>query len=441
MLSRLRQIWDKVRSSLWFIPGLCVGFSAVLALITPRLDDVIPHEMTTSLPLVYSGSESLAQSVLTTIATSMIGVAGVVFSMTIVSLQLASGQFGPRLLRTFLRNRTNQFVLGTFMGTFFYSIMVLPAIGVDKDAQSAAEISVTVAIALAVISLAMLVYYIDNIAQSIHADAVIRDVSRELEDAICHAFPENAMAVPENARMTPPDADGLPHTTRVSLGHAGYLRFVNIERLLGVATRENVRIELCKSSGEFIRPCEDAVIVYGAGPVEELVTERIKSALSVGPHRTTLQDPAFGFQQLTEMGVRALSPGINDPTTACHCVDRIGSAMAAIASRERAPAAYFGEHGRGVVVLRPQSLPAMMEDTIESVARAAGTHVAVYVCLLDALRYVLSQVRHGDDRDVILAHVASVMERAADSLAYPADIEVVRRSAAWAGFDQSQPAL
>lgn len=441
MLSRLRQIWDQIRSSLWFIPGLCVGFSAVLALITPRLDDVIPHEMTASMPLVYSGSESLAESVLTTIATSMIGVAGVVFSMTIVSLQLASGQFGPRLLRTFLRNRTNQFVLGTFLGTFFYSIMVLPAIGVDKDAQSAAEISVTVAIALAVISLAMLVYYIDNIAQSIHADAVIQGVSRELEDAICHVFPEDAMAVPDNARMTPPDADGLPHTTMVSLGCAGYLRFVNIEQLLEVATKENVRIELCKASGEFIRPCEDVVIVSGANPIEELVTEQIKSALSVGPHRTTLQDPAFGFQQLTEMGIRALSPGINDPTTACHCVDRIGSALASVASREREPAAYLGEHGRGVVVVQPQTLPAVLDDTIETIARAASTHVVVWVCLLDTLRYVLSQVRHGEDRDVILAHVADVMQRARESLAYPADIDKVHRSAAWAGFDQSQPAL
>ncbi len=220
------QFWDRVRTSLSFIPSLMVIGAIALAASTPAIDAAIPESWPRAIPLLFSGGAVGARAVLTTIATSMIGVAGVVFSMTIVSLQLASSQFGPRLLRTFLRDRGNQVVLGTFLGTFVYCVVVLPMVDTAGSSVYVPHIAVTIAELQAVVSLAMLVYYINHVAQSIHADAVMHSVGRELESVVDQLFPHEIGDSADECHETVVSEESLrsrPH--EVFATRSGYLRF------------------------------------------------------------------------------------------------------------------------------------------------------------------------------------------------------------------------
>lgn len=424
----LMQILDRMRTSLWFVPGLLTLGAVLLAVLTTSADRLVPDEWLVSVPLVFSGGPAGARAVLSTIATSMIGIAGVVFSMTIVSLQLASSQFGPRLLRSFLRDRGNQYVLGTFVAIFLYCTLVLPSIDTTAEAEFVPHIAVTVAVLGAIVGLAMLVYFIDHVAQSIHADAVIDSVGKELEESLERVFPEGIGEGRDAAAEENPDRTWK----QVLATRSGYVRVVSGEVLLRLAKTHEFVIRIDAVPGTFVIESEPLASVDVSGAIPDEVGRKIVQAFIIGPHRTTLQDSGFAFEQLTEMALRALSSGINDPTTAIHCIHRLGAGLAKFVVLPVPSSTRTDEDGTVRALAEPVALSHILDVSLEPIARCAASQLPVWLSLLSIQQVAHERARRDQDqiliRDQALRFVADARERFEGAR----DREHIRDASLWA---------
>lgn len=316
---------ERLRLSLWFLPTVFAVGAALLALLLTWVDHQLADDPS-PLFFMFSGTADGARSVLSTIAQSMLTFTGLVFTITMLVLQLASGQLSPRVMRTFLRDRGNQVVLGLFVATFVYTLLILRDVrnAVDGDGGFVPAVSIWVAFTLLLASVAAFVYYIDHMAHAIRASTVITSIWRETVAAIDHLFPERlgedaepgAIAVERD--RDEPDGPDLVLTSR----RAGVVVGVDVDRLLGAASHGDRRLELVPAIGDFVAENAPLIRLWGTWDPPAAV-EALHASIGMADERTLDQDAAFGFRQLVDIAVRALSPGINDPTTAVQALDRI----------------------------------------------------------------------------------------------------------------------
>ncbi|HUP66321.1 MAG TPA: DUF2254 domain-containing protein [Thermoanaerobaculia bacterium] len=320
-MTRFLKMIDRIRSGLWFVPAAMLSTAVALAFGLGALDHSF-FRGSDDLPWwVYSGGPEEARGLLATIAGSMITVAGVVFSMTIVALSLASQQFGPRLLRNFMQDRGNQLVLGTFTSLFVYCMLVLRTVRGGELAPFVPHLSLSVAILLSIVAIGVLIYFIHHVSWSIQVDNVIGKLAKDLDRRIDESFGD----LDENE--TPMRTAGDPAT--VTSLHDGYVQFYALEELVRGAAERKARVRLLRGPGDFA--FRDRVLAEVWPP--EAVGEGgdwIREAVTIGTVRTELQDVEFDMARLVEIGLRALSPSLNDPFTAISCVNRLGAALARI---------------------------------------------------------------------------------------------------------------
>jgi uncharacterized membrane protein len=352
-LNRIRAWWSEVRSSLWFLPALMTLGAVGLAIVTVWLDQHgfgSPEE--TSWFILIAGAEG-ARGVLGTVAGSIITVTGVVFSITIVVLQLASSQFSPRVLRSFTEDRANQLVLGVFIGTFTYALLVLRTVRSEFADYSrfVPTLSVNIAVLLAVISMGFLIYFINHIAHSIQAETIIARVTSDALEVVDRLFPEQ---VGEGAAESAPElyehATGEP---LLAASRSGFLQSIDAEQVITFAEKHGVVLKLEQPIGSFI-VAGDTLISVTTGAVDDGTAEELRDAAVIGAERTRYQDVERGLIELTDIAVRALSPGINDPTTALTCVHRLTEIFTVLGLRRWPPRVRKGKNG-AVRVLAPRA--------------------------------------------------------------------------------------
>ena len=239
--------WEDIRTSFWFMPTLMVAAAIALSLATIHLDRAAPrHNWLATLGWTFTRGPEGSRAVLSAVAGSMMTIASVTFSITIVALQLASSQFGPRLLRNFMRDRGNQVALGTFIATFTYCLLVLRTVNGTEDEQFVPHISVTVGLVLALASLGVLIYFIHHAAESIQAENVIAAVSRDLHQAIDRLYPECLGQEPPSPapgcgqRTSPRASSASPGA--IAAPRSDYLQAIDVERLLRLAKERDVVI-------------------------------------------------------------------------------------------------------------------------------------------------------------------------------------------------------
>ncbi len=305
--------------------------ASILAYSLVAVNDYIPTKSLDKLKWLYSGGPEGARSVLSTIAGSVVTVAGTVFSITIAALTLASSQFGPRLLRTFRRDTGNQIVLGTFISTFLYCLLVLRTVlGTDKN-QFVPGAAVTVGVLLAVLSLAVLIYFIHHTAASIQVSNLMESVERELNSTIENNLPDRGEKEAPSPRNDPPR---IGNAKEIKTREGGYLLHVDYESLIHHAARMNGFIHIYLRPGNFsLVDFPLAAITPAAVVSADEDYSSLYGCFYFGSERTPEQDPEHAFLQLAEIAVRALSPGINDPFTAIACLDKITQSMALVARR------------------------------------------------------------------------------------------------------------
>jgi uncharacterized membrane protein len=385
-----------------------VGLSVAMI----QLDEAATASLLDRLSWVYTGGPEGARAVLSTIAASMITVAGVTFSITIVALTLASQQFGPRLLRNFLRDLGNQIVLGTFVSTFIYCLLVLRTVRGSDNEEFVPHMAVTVGVVLAMLSLGVLIFFIHHVATSIQASRIIANVAEDLEGAINRLFPEtigedSATADPDNLPLDESDVIDQD-SSEVRAATTGYVQAIDAEGLMDLARERNIVVRIRARPGAFVRTGQALLTVGPAPPHGEGDDKAFQQVFIIGSDRTGTQDVTFFVDQLVELAVRALSPGINDPGTARLCIDRLEQALCHLASRRMPSPARHDEDGRVRVFACPLTFAHIVGSAFDEIARYGRSSVSVTCRLFDAVRNVGWCVQRETDRKALLRQAAAI---------------------------------
>jgi uncharacterized membrane protein len=434
MRLRLLQIIEQIRASFWFMPAMLTVLAGVLALALVRLDYELGARSIQAFGLLYTGGAEGASAVLSTVAGSMATITGVVFSLVMIPLTLASQQFGPRLMRNFLRDRANQFALGVFIATFLYCLLVSRTIR-RPDVTGAGEfvphVAVTAALVLAVLALGVLIYFIHHIAVSIQVDEVVAQVGAELSSAIDRAFPERAS---EDARGPGVWRGELPadfgRTARpVCTSRDGYVQFVDVDALVRLAAECGLVLRLNRRPGDFVTPGAALADAWPAERVTEAAARRVGDEFVLGSVRAPSQDVEFAVYQLAEIALRALSPGINDPFTACVCIDRLSAALCRLAGRPAPTSDHYDDRGELRVVVSPVQFSDVFEAAFRQIRQAARGDTAVCIRLLEALSAIARCARTSRQRLLIRRQAAMILRSAEEAIPEPHDRSDLTRRA------------
>ena len=397
MKTLLMTYWERLRSSFWFVPAAMACVAVALALSAVALDRAAGERLGWS----YSGGAEGASQLLGTVAGSMIAIAGTVFSMTLVALSLASSQLGPRLLRNFMRDTANQVALGTFVATFVYCLFVLRTIRRADEVAFVPHLSVSIGVLLAVVSIGVLIYFIHHVSVSIQADEVVARVGRELDDGINRLFPAT-FGQPAKAAAKTQDAAGLPaafarDARPVPALEDGYLQLIDADTLMALASEEDMLLQLEHRPGHYLVKGSAMVMAWPGERVTDSLVQRMNAAFALGNGRTAAQDIEFCVNQLVEIAVRALSPGINDPFTAIACVDRLGSALCRLARRDLPSSHRYDPEGKLRLVVPVPTFAGAVDAAFNQIRQSARANPAVIIRMLDSIAQIAGQVQSAQD--------------------------------------------
>jgi len=347
-----------VRSGFWAIPSLFVVAAVVLSLLLVRLD----RSLSTSLRYTFGAGPDGAREVLSAITTAMITFTGLVFSITIVVLQLTSSQFSPRVLRTFLRDRQSQAALGVFVATFVYAVMVLRTVnGLDDDVFVPA-VATTVGLLLLLVSVGVFVFYIHHIATSIQVSSIICAIGDETRAAISGRFPAGTDAPPDAGPRALPV--GLPSLV-LRAPCSGVVTGVDEQRLVQLAREADVVLRSGVHLGDYVP--EGAALLEVLGEAGALAAEAVQECYQQGRDRSLQQDVAFGFRQLVDIAQRALSPGINDPTTAAQTLDELHDLLRRLSTRPLRTGVHVDDDGAVRLVVPAETLEDFLALALDEV--------------------------------------------------------------------------
>lgn len=330
----MRRILDRLAGAYWPIPAACVILAVGLALALGQLDHQLDRDGS---GLAFTGGPDSARTLLSTIATSMLTLTALVFSITIVVLQLTSTQFSPRALRTFLRDHQNQLTLGVFLATFVYSLTALREVRGEDGLTDrfVPGITITVAFVLVLASVGLFVQYINHIAQSIRVVAIIEKIAVETRGTIERVHPhQEAKDVPDPS---------FPPPTRLLVAEdAGVVASVETHHLVALASRAGAVVRLVPCIGDFVA-CGMPLLEISGG--DGLDDGEVRATVELSRERNARQDVAFGLRQLVDIAERALSPGVNDPSTAVQCLDQIHDLLRRLVRRPYPPCGHQDDDG------------------------------------------------------------------------------------------------
>jgi len=429
-MNRLQSIWLEVNSSLWFVPSLMVLGSLLVAYGLVHLDQRIGSSWTSDHPLLFGAGADGARGMLTAIASSMITVAGLIFSLTLSTLAQVSSQYTSRLLRNFMRSRPNQVVMGSFVSIFAYCLVVLRTIRGTDQYTFVPSLAISVALLLALVSIGMLIFFIHHIASSIQAANVIAGAAEETLKTFDKLFPKEL-----GQAATPAEAANLPPTAAlrwqpVVATTTGYVQGVDEDDLLAFARETNAVVRMEHAIGSFVVQGAPLVSVAGYGPGElrlpASLTRRLNVCYTIARQRTIEQDAGFGLRQLEDIALKALSPGINDTSTAVMCIDWLGALVAQLAQRDLG-SPIRAEAGQVRVLAQRPDFASYLRTAFDQVRTNAAADTAVYLRLLAALRIVASSTQHPGYRATLRQQADLALATATKNLTAEHELSQVRQ--------------
>lgn len=404
-MMRIAAAWARLRRSFWFVPLMLILLAVVLAVGVRAIDrNLQPCELPELSWLCYPGDLDGARTLSSMIAGSMISIAGTVFSITIAILVFTSSAFGFRLLRNFRDDRSNQVVLGTFVATFIYCLLVLYTLKADD--ASVPRLSVTVGMLLGLISVIALIYFIHHVAESIQANKVIASVGRDLDRAINRLFQSPGASPPPQSESVTEAAERIVAEGQpIEAKESGYIQSIDATRLMHLAVENDLRIHLIHRPGHFATEEDTLAFVSSQKPMATSISRQINQAFILGTERVPGQDIEYALHQLVEIALRALSPGINDPFTAITCIDWLGASLNQVAGRD-APSPYrHDREGYLRLVLQPLTFDGLVNAAFDQIRQTGRTSVGVTLRLLETIAIVMS---HAQKK----SHKESIMEQA-----------------------------
>lgn len=401
MRTRLLKLWDTLRTSYWFVPALMMVLASMFWGMTSSIDRHLSVREGVPLEWLYYDEIDAMRTLVLTVVGLTVGVIGVVYSITMIPLTIAASQFGPRLLRNFLRDRGTHVTLGTFSATIVFCLLVLLQL---RDTTARPQVSVNVVLLLGLCTFLMLVYFINHIAVSIQASHLVAEESDELLRAIDRELEPAGLdpaAVPELVLMEPTSA-----FCTVLATSSGYLQMRDDEGLLDLARDQDLVIRMLCEPGDFVVAGAPLARVWPAATLAGEVDDHINSACFLGVQRTLMQDVTFGINELVEVAIRALSPAINDPFTAMTCLDWLGAALCRFCGKAFPPAYRLDEEGRLRLLFSPITFSQMADAAFNQIRDYGHSSAAVTLRLMHTLEVVSSCARTPEQRRSLLHHAA-----------------------------------
>jgi uncharacterized membrane protein len=406
-MSRLRALWWRIRGGLWFLPSLLVAGASALAVGLVEASALLDLELQERMPRVFGVGAEGSRSLLSAIATSMLTVAGTVFSITLAVLSLAASQYSPRVLRTFMADRPTQVVLGSFVAVFAYCLVVLRTVRGGED-PFVPSLAVLGAIVLAFVAIALLVFFIHHLATSIEASSILRRIAQGTHHAVEGLFPETLGEEADDAREDA-DAAGISAWTPVPAAETGYIVSLDNAALLGLAREKGRVVRMDLAVGDFAVEGVPIASLEGAAPVDEQTRAALNRCYSFDRQRTLEQDAAFGVQQIVDVGLKALSPGINDQSTAVMCIDRLCAILVQLARRRIENRYRRDETALRVIALGP-TFADLVELAFVDLRDAAAGKPTVLQRLLGSLARVAAATQSRRRRELLAAHAERLRE-------------------------------
>ena len=428
----LTNLWDRLKSALWFVPALCLMAGLLLGVAGVWLEWAYPLPYEKQLSWIRT-TASNSQMVLSALVGALMTVIGLIFSLTMVALSQTGAQYGPRLIRIVIDSTRMQVILGAFLGTALFTLIVLRSITTPQEGPTfVPHVSVLAAQLASIACICLLVDFTSYIGRSLRAEYLIIRVARQLASRPEHVYPRSALPG-EGERVIQGETDRFTGRVRLEVlaGGTGYLQAVDLGRLLKFAGAHELLIDVPVRPGHFRAEHQGIarVLEDGAAAAEltdERIIEEIRGCFIFGAQRTPRQDPECALMELTEMAVRALSPGLNDPVTAINVVDNLSANLAKL-STEPLDANLIAE-AEGKVRLRVKGVgfPQLLDSCFHMLRQNSDGSVTVTCRLLEGLAMIAEATEDVENLRALQGHADRILRQAEISFADPTDLADIR---------------
>ena len=426
----LPRLIDELRSSYWFLPSLMALAAIGLGALMVWLDSGPGEGLLDGLGWYQKAKPDGAHQVLSTIAGSMITVAGVVFSITIVAIAYAASQYGPRVLTNFMSDRGNQATLGTFIATFVYCLVVLRTIR-GGEGEFVPQLAVMTGLVLALCSIAVLIFFIHHVPRSIHINNVVARIGKQLIRSVDERFPAQVGEEGAKHRREPPDAKAAERAfaqgsavTVIEAPANGYIEAVDDDRLMAVAADRGVVLKLHHNPGNYLFAGQPLVSAWPSGKLGEEVSSDVADAYEIGANRTPSQDMMFLVDELVEIAARALSSGVNDPYTAMTCLDWVGAAAAQLGDRRIPDKHRVDDDGKLRIIALPETFEGFVGRSFGRMRQYLAHDMNASIHALEVLAALAERLKGSARLDALAKEAERLMELAGQELKGPSLVQL-----------------
>jgi uncharacterized membrane protein len=407
-----RYQWDRLKVSFWFFPVVMSLGAILLAWAMYWVDSMIPNEILQESRFVLSGTPGEIRTVLISMAGTILATAGVVFTLLTLPLSTVAAQYGSRLLRVFLGDRTTQFVLSMFVAAFVYclaSALSIPPIEVEPDEP---QITATVGLYFMLATFASLILLVQHISTMLQAPNIAAAAGAELRNVVLSEVPEQAEerdGLKEGPKILNDklvEKEGYP----IRVKQAGSIQYIDPQYILTLARENDLTIRLLRKPGHIVWRDSKVAIVWPAERVNEELDHQIRNAFRIGNVRTPTQDVAYGVNQLVEMAVRAMSPAINDPFTAMTCLDHIGEGLTLFIKQGEKSPYYYDQDNQLRLVLEPITFPELLDGAFDMLRHASCDNATVLLHMLVVIKSISQEVHSARINQELIHHINLIQD-------------------------------
>jgi uncharacterized membrane protein len=428
-----RYQWDRLKVSFWFAPVVMSLGAVMLAWVIFWVDGLIPNEMLENSRLVLAGTPGELRSILISMAGTILATAGVVFTLLTLPLSTVAAQYGSRLLRVFLGDRTTQLVLGMFVATFVYCIvgaLSIPPADVEPEGP---QLTATVGLFLMLVTFGSLILLVQHVSTMLQAPNIAAAAGAELRNVVRAEIPEEIRSGGQNSAKAGEvllEADGYA----VQVRRTGYIQYIDPDTLFGLAKEKNLVIRLQHKPGYFVWRDTVVALVWPAGRVDEELDQEVRQAFRLGSSRTPTQDVAYAVNQLVEMAVRAMSPAINDPFTAMTCLDHIGEGLALFIRQGEKDPDFYDQNGQLRLIFKPITFEELLSGAFDMLRHCSCDNASVLQHMLEVIDTVGKEVNSSTvknsvkARQELMRHVSLIQAESQAGKLIEQDRQLIQRS-------------
>jgi uncharacterized membrane protein len=432
-----RYRWDRVKVSFWFAPLIMAIAAVLLAWLMYWVDSLVPNATLKDSRFVLAGTPGELRTALLSMAGTVLATAGVVFTLLTLPLSTVASQYGSRLLRVFLADRTTQFVLGAFVGTFVYCLAAALSIPPASSGQEPPQLIATVGVYLMLATFGTLILLVQHISTMLQAPNISAAAGAELLKVVRASAEDVAGSDSDDGGVETepaPDSRGIPAMLTetegypVRVGSPGYIQYVDPQIVLTLARKENLVIQLLRRPGHYVHSGAVVALLWPAARVDEHLETLFRRAIQVGNGRTPSQDVEYAVNQLTEMAVRAMSPAINDPFTAMTCLDHIGDGLVAFIRRGGNNSQHYDRDGRLLLVLEPVTVGDLLSAAFDMLRHASCSNASVLLHMLKVIEMISHEAKARETREQLLRHVSLIQAESQVGNLIEADRQSIHQS-------------